>query len=53
MGVNTFSKSFSSKVNVIVQLEFELACNNFAVHHINHITMGIPLKSYENTYIIW
>ena len=46
MGVHTFPKDISLKMNVIVRLEFELAYNNVAVQHIYHYTLGI-LPLYE------
>ena len=36
--VPTFPNGISPKVNVIVQLEFELACYDVAVQHISHYT---------------
>ena len=35
-------KGISPKVNVIVQLEFELAYYNFTVQLVNHYTMETP-----------
>ena len=37
-GVHTFPKGICSKVNVIAQLEFELASYDSAVHRFNHYT---------------
>ena len=39
-GVHTFFKGICVKVNVIVQLESELAYYNVAVQHISHNAMG-------------
>ena len=40
-GVHTFPKGISPKVNVIVQLEFELAYYDVAVQHVSHYAMGL------------
>ena len=40
MGIHTFAKSICPKVNVMVQLEFELAYYNVAVQHISHYAMA-------------
>ena len=37
-GVHTFPKGISPKVNVVAQLEFELANYDSAVHRLNHYT---------------
>ena len=39
--VHAFRKSFSSKANVIEELEFELAYNDAVVQHISHHTLTI------------
>ena len=39
-GFMLFSESISLKVNVILQLEFELAYNDLAVKHVNHNATG-------------
>ena len=38
-GLNTFLKVINPKVNIIVQLEFELAYYDVTVQHINYYTM--------------
>ena len=43
-GVYIFSKGIGPKVNVIAQLEFELACYDFADHRFNHYTTGTTVK---------
>ena len=40
--VHTFPKGIRLKVNVIVQLEFELTYCDVAVQHVSHYTIGIP-----------
>ena len=40
--VHTFPKSICSKVNVIAQLEYELAYYDSAVHRFNHYTTRTP-----------
>ena len=40
-GVHSFPKDTSPKVNVIAQLEFELAYYNVAVQHVSHYATGI------------
>ena len=40
MEVNTFNHSINRKVNVIAQLEFELAHYNVAVQHVTRYTTG-------------
>ena len=42
MKVHTFPKRISPKVNVIVQLKFQLAYFEAAVQHFNYYTMGLP-----------
>ena len=42
MLVFPFPWVFSSKVNVITQLEFELASNEDAVQRVNHYTTETP-----------
>ena len=39
---HTFPKGICPKVNVIAQLEYELAYYNFAVHRFNHYTTRTP-----------
>ena len=41
-GVHTFSKGVHSKVNIIAQLEFELAYYDSVVQRFNQYTMGTP-----------
>ena len=41
-GVHTFPKGMYPKVNVIAQLEFELAHYDSAVHRLNHYTTRTP-----------
>ena len=41
-GVHTFPKGICPKVNIIAQLEFELAYYNSAVHRFNHYTTRTP-----------
>ena len=41
-GVDTFPKGICPKVNVIAQLEYELAYYDFAVHLFNHYTRRCP-----------
>ena len=41
-GVHTFPYGICPKVNIIAQLEFELANYDSAVHRFNHYTMWIP-----------
>ena len=43
--IHTFLKSICSKVNVLVQLEFELIYYDSAVQHFNHYTTRTPLIS--------
>ena len=43
-GVHTFPKDISWKVNVIAQLEFELAYYNSTVQQFNHYTAGTHSK---------
>ena len=45
-GIDTFPKSICPKVNVIAQLEFELAYCDSAVHHFNHYTTRTPLHNW-------
>ena len=45
--VHTFPKGIYPQVNVIAQLEFELAYNNSAVQSFNHYTMRTPLRGLE------
>ena len=49
-GVHTFPKGICPKVNVIVQLEYELAYYDSAVHHFNHYTTKTPLNLYYLTH---
>ena len=42
-GFYTFRKGISPKMNVIVQLEFELAHFEAAVQHFSHCTTGTSL----------
>ena len=44
-GVHTFSKGICPKMNVMVQLEFELAYNDSAVHRSNHYISRTPTLS--------
>ena len=44
MVVHAFYKDISLKMNIIAQLEFELACFKVAVRHFNYYTMGSPQK---------
>ena len=41
-GFQIFPKDINLKVNIIVQLEFELAYHYVAVQHVNHFTVGTP-----------
>ena len=51
--VHTFAKNISSKVNVIAQLELELAYYDFAVQHVNHYATGTsPCWRDNNTKIM-
>ena len=51
--VHTFPKGISLKVNVIVQLEFELVLYDATVQHVNHYAMVIPpIQSVEAKYRI-
>ena len=43
--VHAFRNTISQNVNVITQLEFELAYYNDAVQHVNHYVMLIPSPS--------
>ena len=47
MGIDTFLSYISKKVNVIAQLEFELAHYDAVVWHLSHYTMGTPQKEYH------
>ena len=38
--MNSLPKDIGSKVNVIAQLELELANNNVTAHHVSHYTTG-------------
>ena len=40
--VHTFLKGICPKVNVIAQLEYELAYNDYEVHRFNHFTTRTP-----------
>ena len=40
MGIHTFLKNICPKVNVIAQLEFELAYYDSAVQRFNHYTLS-------------
>ena len=40
---HTFTKIISLKMNIIMQLEFELAYYNLEILHISHYTPEIPL----------
>ena len=42
-GVRTFPKRICLKVNVIAQLQFEIANHNVAVQHVSHYTSASPL----------
>ena len=42
MGVHTFRKGISPKMNVIVQLKFKLTYFEVTAHHINHYATGSP-----------
>ena len=44
MGVHTFPKGICPKVNVIAQLEYELAYYDSAVHRFNHYIMRTPFS---------
>ena len=48
-GVHTFPKVISPKVNVIGQLEFELAYNDVTVQDVNHYTMRTSLINDGNS----
>ena len=37
--VHIFPKGICSKVNIVTQLELELAYNNVAVQHVSHYTI--------------
>ena len=49
MGVHTFPKDTSLKVNIIAQLEFELTYYNITVQHISNYAMGTPYQIFNNT----
>ena len=49
--VHTFPKGISLKVNVIVQLELELAYFEAAVLHFNHCVMGTLKLESEQEYV--
>ena len=42
MGVHTFPKGISSKVNVIARQEFKLAYYEVILQYVSHCTSGIP-----------
>ena len=46
MGVHNFLCGISSKVNVIVQLDFEFAYYDVAVQHVTHCITGNPLPHF-------
>ena len=50
-GVHAFSKGICPKVNVIAQLELELAYCNSAVRCISHYTTRTPLYMYVYMYV--
>ena len=50
MGVHTFPKGICPKVNVIAQLEYELAYYDSVVHRFNHYTTRTPLNLYYLTH---
>ena len=55
-GVRTFPEGICSKVNVIAQLEYELAYYNSAVHRFNHYTTRQSLYKYIDqirSFLIW
>ena len=43
MGIHSFLKGLSSKVNVIVRLEFELDYYNVAVQYVSHYATVLSL----------
>ena len=41
-GVGSFPKGICQKVNIIARLEFEVAFDDVAVHHLSHYATGLP-----------
>ena len=51
-GVHTFPKGICPKVNIIAQLENELAYYDSAVHRFNHYTTRTPPEGRERNFTV-
>ena len=50
--VNAFPERISQKLNIMVQSEFELASNDFTVHHFNHYAKGPSLLFWTHMHVL-
>ena len=50
--MHTFPKGICPKVNIIVQLEYELAYYDSTVHHFNHYTTRTPPVLFDPYHVL-